>query len=335
MNKIKLDIGQLRKRCLQSIDELMTEGDIYENELGEKFSFIDNGGDVLAIFHSDVSPAIASQQDWFHVQREGSRRRHWNTVNSPALDDRLGAYIILDVLPKLGVKCDVLITEDEEIGRSTASMFDTEKKYNWMFQFDRRGTDVVMYDYETDELSDAISMMGGVVGIGSFSDICYLEHLGISGLNFGTGYHKEHTLRCHADLRDTTIMIELFMDFYNTYSEVRFEYVPRVYAKYTSYTDASFPQASYNAPGWASSFYDDEYYDNIPEDGKFDDDMCDFCATQRATRFYHREDSNLCSECAKFCIPEYYDRDSYVSLHDDAKDVLYQKYGFNKFGGLK
>ena len=44
-------------------------------------------------------------------------------VHSGALDDRLGAYIILDLLPKLGINVDVLLTVGEEQGRSTANFF--------------------------------------------------------------------------------------------------------------------------------------------------------------------------------------------------------------------
>ncbi len=48
----------------------------------------------------------------------------------------------------MGINVDVLLTTGEEMGQSSAAYFDPgEKKYNWMFQFDRGGTDVVTYDY--------------------------------------------------------------------------------------------------------------------------------------------------------------------------------------------
>jgi hypothetical protein len=64
------------------------------------------------------------------------------------LDDRLGVYTCLIICGR-GLKFDVLLTEDEEIGQSTASFSETNKDYNWMFQFDRQGVQTVMYQYET------------------------------------------------------------------------------------------------------------------------------------------------------------------------------------------
>lgn len=176
------------------------------------FYYQDNGSDVLAIAHLDS------------VQRNGV----CNVVDTAAgllatsgtLDDRLGAYVILELLPKLGIVCDVLLTTDEEIADSTAADFYINKRYNWMFQFDRGGTDVVMYDYETPELCALVEDAGGRVGVGSFSDICQLEHLGCAGFNWGVGYQDYHGPRAHAWLDDTFKMVARFVKFYKANANI-------------------------------------------------------------------------------------------------------------------
>jgi hypothetical protein len=128
----------------------------------------------------------------------------------------------------LGVKCDVLLTEGEEMGRSTASDFEAGKKYNWMFSFDRRGTDVVLYDYEDeDDWHDAIQNSSFKIGWGTFSDISSLRHLGVCGMNVGTGYQFEHTDRCHAMLKDTLMMAYKFVNFWMKYKDTMFTYTPK------------------------------------------------------------------------------------------------------------
>ena len=177
---------------------------------GRPHGFKDNGSNVLAVVHLDT----AIGEHWPFVMN-GDR------VVSPALDDRLGLWAIFDGLPALGVLPDVLLTTDEEIGRSTAADFVPQKDYNWIFSFDRRGSDVVMYEYHTSVLEETLYEYGFHVGMGSYSDISYLGHLGVSGFNFGTGYQNEHTVMCHAQLSVTLYMLELFAPFYLDFCDVK------------------------------------------------------------------------------------------------------------------
>lgn len=185
------------------------------------YYYKDNGSDILAVAHLDS------------VQDDGT----CTVVDTAAgplavsgtLDDRLGVYVILELLPKLGITCDWLLTTDEEIGQSTAGDFypeDMHKSYNWMFQFDRGGTDVVMYDYETPDLCDLVEASGARVGMGSFSDICMLEHLECAGFNWGVGYQDYHGPRAHAWLDDTFRMVARFVKFYNANAAKVFTYMP-------------------------------------------------------------------------------------------------------------
>lgn len=182
------------------------------------YYYQDNGSDILAVAHLD------------HVQDDGTcsvmQTASGLLAASGALDDRLGAYVILELLPTLGIECDVLLTTDEEIGQSTAEHFDTDKQYNWIIQFDRAGTDVVMYDYETTELAKMVEQSGARVGQGSFSDICMLEHLGCKAFNWGVGYQDYHSARSHAWLDDTFRSVARFVKFYNANKRTWLDHKP-------------------------------------------------------------------------------------------------------------
>lgn len=184
--------------------------DLPDGKNGRKrfYYYQDNGSDVLGIAHLD---SVCDNGTCTVVDTAGGL-----LALSGALDDRLGAYVILEMLPKLGITCDWLLTTDEEINASTADEFEPEKEYNWMFQFDRGGTDVVLYEYETFEMRALVQDAGARVGIGSFSDICLLNHLGCVGFNWGVGYEEYHGERSHAWLEDTFRMVARFVKFYTT-----------------------------------------------------------------------------------------------------------------------
>lgn len=104
--------------------------------------------------------------------------------------------------------------DGEESGMSTAQHFQPGKQYDWMIEFDRGGTDVVMYDYDDPEVREMVREAGADVGQGIFSDICYLEHLGIKGFNWGVGYRDYHYPRAHAYLDDTFSMVAKYLRFH-------------------------------------------------------------------------------------------------------------------------
>jgi hypothetical protein len=131
------------------------------------YYFRDNGASVLGVAHLDT---VLNAKP----MREGKY------VIAPQLDDRLGVWILLDLLPSLGVNLDILLTTGEESGNTTAYYFDSIRPYNWIVEFDRAGSDVVMYQYDCDEYADLLGSYGFRVGFGSFSDICAMDHLGSS-----------------------------------------------------------------------------------------------------------------------------------------------------------
>jgi len=153
-------------------------------------------------------------------------------IYSPTLDDRLGVYIILELLPKLGVTCDWLLTNYEESGNSTASQFSAYKQYNWMFSFDRKGYDVVTYQYQDRKLKKLLNKHGFIVASGSYSDISSLEHLGCKGMNFGCGYHEYHSPNAYAVMSQLIYQVTLFVRFYNSIKNTQLRHV-KEYDKYT------------------------------------------------------------------------------------------------------
>lgn len=174
------------------------------------YLYKDNGSNILAVAHLDTVGHADDRKCRFVITEGGG-----TVVFSRALDDRLGAYIILELLPKLGLNYDILLTVGEESGMSTASFFEPPKgkQYDYMIEFDRGGTDVVMYQYDDAEVRQLVKDAGARVGDGSFSDISYLGHLEIKGFNWGVGYQDYHGPRAHAFLDDTFAMVARYLTF--------------------------------------------------------------------------------------------------------------------------
>jgi hypothetical protein len=173
------------------------------------YHFRDNGSRVLAVAHLDTVVPRNRRRAHFRDSKAGPM------VISGALDDRLGAYVILGLLPMLDIRCDVLLTVGEEWGQSTASYFEPAKEYDWIIEFDRAGTDVVMYQYEDAASRRAVEASGARLGVGSFSDIAYLEHVGVKAFNWGVGYGGNyHSEAGYACLSDTFAMVARYLRFH-------------------------------------------------------------------------------------------------------------------------
>jgi hypothetical protein len=213
--KIEFDLSQLRKRILQPTVDLMTEvGNVTPCGNGQSYAHRATGAPVLAVAHCDYRDCGS---DHFFAQN--------GKVWSSRLDDRLGVYLILDVLPALGIHTDILLTDDEERGQSTAQYFAPDShEYNWIFQFDRRGTDAVCYDYDCMEPHVKQHFK---VSQGSFSDISMLEHLRVGGVNIGTAYYEEHSLGSYAIFAQIRQQVRKFCEFYHAFSGTHIPHVPR------------------------------------------------------------------------------------------------------------
>ncbi len=271
---MRINTRKLRKFCTYTITDLFkTTGAKVTNSPWGQYGFIDNGGDVLAVAHLDI---VDDLQRFQHIYSAKA-----GIVKSVALDDRLGAYIICDLLPRLGLNYDILLTTGEEVGMSTAADFTTDKEYNWIFEFDRNGTDVVMYQYEDDHMMDLLEDSGFTVGLGSFSDISEMDQLGVKGFNFGTGYHKEHSLNCHAILSETTHMVNLFTSFFaanqgNRYEHTYSQHFASIWGT-TGTKESKWHDKYYDSKnGQWSDLYDNAYPANDGQYGAYADQEADF-----------------------------------------------------------
>lgn len=208
------DRATLARICTMNERKFQTAFDMERIEVPDQrapsdfYLYKDNGSNILAVAHLDTVAQPHERAARFVDTEAGP------IVFSRALDDRLGAYTIIDMLPKLGINVDWLFTVGEESGDSTAAYFKAPKLYDWMIEFDRGGTDVVMYQYEDQNTIDLVKACGARPGDGIFSDISYLSGLGIKGFNWGVGYRDYHYANAHAYLNDYFDMIDYFQVFH-------------------------------------------------------------------------------------------------------------------------
>jgi hypothetical protein len=218
---IPINYDLLRDVCLASIEDFAGLPGFTKTETPDGvYYFKDNGSQVLAVAHLD------SVQDTQHFHKIDIKGRDY--VLNAQLDDRLGAYTILHLLPSMGFKYDILLTEGEEMGRSTAAYFQAPKgrQYNWMFSFDRNGDDVVMYQYDCSFARRKLKEADLKPGHGTFSDIAFLDELGCIGFNVGVGYDNEHSAWAIMDVDVYRSQVRKFTKFYNLFKKLFMYYTP-------------------------------------------------------------------------------------------------------------
>jgi len=75
----------------------------------------------------------------------------------------------------------------------------------------------VMYQYHDKPTEDMMNNEGFIPAKGSFSDIAMMEHMGVKGFNFGTGYYDNHGKESHAIESHVLHNVKLFKQFYDKY----------------------------------------------------------------------------------------------------------------------
>ena len=276
-------MNDLKSVCLASIKDLRKLGKFEKTYNQSGYTFIDNGADILAVAHIDT--VSRGKPNFTSVA---------GTHVSIQLDDRLGVYILLNVLPALGMKYDILLTEDEEIGCSTAYDFVTDKHYNWIFEVDRRGVgECALYQYYNAKNCDIARDAGFKPVMGSFTDICYLDRLGVSAFNFSAGYIGEHFNTCYTTDVNIWVVSQMIFEFYTMYKDTVIPYAPAPVVKpkkvvksktidpgvdWDAYVDADDDK-------WSKQWY---YKDDNDADVDYkysdrfiyrDDHQCDFCGS--------------------------------------------------------
>lgn len=184
---------------------------------GRQLIYINNNSPILAVAHLD-----GTMPPTHFATGEVAHKPGHTCIFSPMVDDRLGAFTLLYLLPEMGINCDILLSEGEEIGDPTSQWFHTKKRYNWMFQFDRMGTDVVHYQYMASDWLGALRKYFTKVKYGLFSDIAFMDHLNIQGVNIGTGYYDYTNYHAWASLNDLYSQASRFKKFYLRYKDTKF-----------------------------------------------------------------------------------------------------------------
>jgi hypothetical protein len=162
-----------------------------------------------------LSLAEEDELSWDWVADKASK------LSGPVVDDRLGCALALGCTSW----ADILFTDCEEQGRSTAAYFQAPRAYNWIIGFDRRGTDVVTYDYKDKDWLSALTDYF-TIGHGSFSDVGYLEKLGTACVNMGVGYYNEHTTKAYWNPKETEEQFSKLYAFWSKYRDTQFNHIP-------------------------------------------------------------------------------------------------------------
>jgi hypothetical protein len=182
--------------------------------------YVDNGSNILGIAHFDTVEDNRFKPDYTFIESK-------HTLHGIALDDRLGIHAMINLLPEHGIKTDWLFTDFEECMSTTGADFTPQKEYNWLYQFDRAGFNPVAYQYEDEFLRDKLAKLGIKLDRGSYSDICDMEHLKVKAVNFGIGYHGQHTWKCFASHKEIKKCINQFVGFYRMYKDVKLPHTPK------------------------------------------------------------------------------------------------------------
>jgi len=122
-----------------------------------------------------------------------------NYIISSVLDNRLGMSLGIELAKDFPI--DILITDDEEKGKSTIMFTPQSKleKYNWIFSIDRRGEYPVTYHHYNKEAYKKLEKTFGNIERGSFSDISFIQN--VFSVNFPAGHETDHNPINYANLK--------------------------------------------------------------------------------------------------------------------------------------
>jgi hypothetical protein len=160
--------------------------------------FMDRGSKILFVAHLDTvcQPRMAGE--------DMQGRQH-----GAGFDDRLGCKIAWQLGSEF--ECDVLLTDLEESGDSTAQHHEL-KNYNWICEFDRAGDDVVTYGMESERWLSVLGKYWDVHN-GMFSDISFMK-TECCAMNLGIGYEHAHSDNSYYDIAVVNEQIKLFRHFF-------------------------------------------------------------------------------------------------------------------------
>lgn len=309
--------ARLRYRCEQPISDICDDA----AKMGD-CSRIDTEDGPLIWVKRGSSVLGCAHMDFVNVQHRWAWDRNRGRIFTPRLDDRAGVFMLLDVLPSLGVNLDFLLTDNEETGRSTAKRYcdwlkskggPAKVDYNWLAQFDRRGDDVVTYRYDGNkEWEPALKKAGFKVGYGSFSDIAALYDMEVCGVNIGVGYHNEHSTRCYGVIAEMLHNLRVFLGFYESQKGIKWPYTEDMRPKYTwsGYTSTGY---QYYRGGYAAAGGQRQIgFENRKTEKMGDSD--EICANCGDKKHWIDMGFTFCKEC-----------EWWIKLSDEEKDLFLEK----------
>jgi hypothetical protein len=174
--------------------------------------FFDNDGSILIVCHADT--VIAPR---FHHMFDN------HVIVASGLDDRLGIMLAFHIVNTYDLKADILITDGEESCRSSAKYHEL-KKYNWIVELDRAGTDYVDYGLCSQDFHEHIQKTCKIeLGIGSFSDISFIK-TNSSCFNLGIGYYDPHDVYSYCIIEHVELAIERLIALYAAFGQTYFHH---------------------------------------------------------------------------------------------------------------
>jgi hypothetical protein len=317
---VPLAVKAIQRRVMQTTGNLFKSLEplgfktVYNKEADNFYCYKNAGHKVLAVAHAD------SVQEARFFNRKG------NVLFSPSLDDRLGVAVAVDILPMMGIECDVLITDEEESANSSGKNFalnELKHNYNWIVEFDRAGSDCVTYSYDSKEWHDALESAGFRLGFGSYSDICEMESMGVCAMNVGVGYENYHSMSAFANMIALDNNLEIFKYFYAIFKDKKFAHTERVYA--SRYGDYGFYSRYGEYDEWGkyqAAKYDTKSLDVAPKDHYENRRlMCPDCSTDFWE--FDMEVIQGMAECLN--CGEWFGIDEAVAEYEDFCDKFFNK----------
>jgi hypothetical protein len=217
--------------------------------------YINRGSNILGVAHLDSVQKFRG----FWINKD--------YISCATIDNRMGAWLMLYGLPAMGIEMDVLLTENEESGCSTASDFIPSKEYNWGFSFDRGGDDIACYQYYNQDVVAMMKSHGMKATWGSYSDVADLD-LNAKCFNFGCGMHSYHSETAYIRKWELNKMLVGFESFYQEYKGTHLPHKERVkwidqweddYGPMTKYVQPYTPPREWEDPNYFRQMAKDDY----------------------------------------------------------------------------
>lgn len=139
--------------------------------------YVDNGAPYLLVAHIDTvqTPRLDSE------------------VTGAGFDDRLGVAVAHRLVTEWPTWFDLLLTDYEESGGSTAKYFQPSHTYRLVVELDREGEDFVDYGLCDEGTLEDMEEWGFRWGWGTYTDICSMPYVECDKVNVGIGVYGSHS----------------------------------------------------------------------------------------------------------------------------------------------